>query len=154
GAPRSATAQTQIGGYQPQGYVWKAFEKGYPFGFQASSDPLSTHMSYAGGLADDASRAGVIDALQKRHCFAATDNILLLVRSGDHLIGDAFETSKRPTLSIQVYGTAPVAKLHVIKDNKYVYSTEPKEREVKELRYTDMEAKAGETSYYYVRIEQ
>src|SRR5207248_9440356 len=98
-------------------------------------------MSYAVVLTDDVSRQGIIDAFKKRHCYAATDNILLLVRSGDHVMGDAFETSKRPTLSIQVYGTGPVAKLHVIKDNKYVYSTEPKEREIKELRYTDMEAK-------------
>jgi hypothetical protein len=154
GAPRSATAQTQIGGYQPKGYVWNAFEKGYRFGFEASSDHVSVHMSYGVVFVDDVSRAGIIDAFKKRHCYAATDNILLVVRSGDHLMGDAFESNKRPTLSIQVHGTAPVAKLHVIKDNKYVYSTEPKEREIKELRYTDMDAKAGETSYYYVRIEQ
>ena len=52
-----------------------------------------------------------------------------------------------------VHGTAPIAKLHVIRDNKYVYTSEPKEREVK-LRYSDMTASAGKTSYYYVRIEQ
>ena len=46
-----------------------------------------------------------------------------------------------------------IAKLHVIRDNKYVYSTEPKTAEVK-LRYTDMDAPSGKTSYYYVRLEQ
>ena len=64
-----------------------------------------------------------------------------------------FDTADRPTLDIIVHGTAPIAKLHVIRDNKYVYTTEPKEREVK-LRYTDMAANTGKTSYYYVRIEQ
>jgi hypothetical protein len=153
GAPRSATAKTQIGGYRPAGYVWNAFEKGYKFGFQASSDHMSTHMSYAVVLTDDLSPRGLIAAFKKRHCYAATDNIIVDVRCGDHLMGDEFTTAKRPTLTIKVYGTAPVAKLHVIRDNKYVYTTEPKTQEVK-LSYTDMDAAAGKSSYYYVRLEQ
>jgi hypothetical protein len=153
GAPRSPTEATQIGGYRPAGFVWNALEKGYHLGFECSSDHISTHMSYAVLLTDDISRQGVIDAFRKRHSYGATDDIILVARSGEHLMGDEFETSERPTLDIEVQGTAPIAKLHVIRDNKYVYSTEPKEREVK-LRYTDMAAANGKTSYYYVRIEQ
>jgi hypothetical protein len=153
GAPRSATKDTEIGGFRPDGVVWNALEKGYSLGFQSSSDHVSTHMSYAVVLTDDISRQGIIDAFKKRHSYAATDNIIVDVRSGEHLMGDAFETSKRPTLEVAVHGTQPIAKVHVIRDNKYVYSTEPKERKVK-LRYTDMDAKEGKTSYYYVRIEQ
>jgi hypothetical protein len=110
-------------------------------------------MSYGVVLTDDLSRQGLIDAFKKRHSYAATDNIILEVRSGDHLMGDAFDTAQRPTLEITVRGTGPVAKVHVIRDNKYVYSAEPKKEEVK-LRYTDMDARAGKTSYYYVRVEQ
>jgi hypothetical protein len=153
GAPRSATKQTQIGGYEPAGFVWNAFEKGYRFGFQSSSDHVSTHMSYAVVLTDDHSRQGLIDAFKKRHCYAATDNIILDVRSGEHLMGDAFTTKKRPVLNIVVHGTAPVVKVHVIRDNKYVYTAAPKERDVKK-EYTDMDIAPGKTSYYYVRIEQ
>jgi hypothetical protein len=153
GAPRSATKETQIGGYEPAGFVWNAFEKGYRFGFQASSDHVSTHMSYAVVLAEEPSRQAMIDAFKKRHCYAATDNILLDIRSGPQIMGDAFTSSARPTLEIAVHGTCPVAKLHVIRDNKYVYSTEPKKPEVK-LRYTDTDIKPGATSYYYVRVEQ
>jgi hypothetical protein len=153
GAPRSPTAETQIGGYRPAGFIWNALEKGYRLGFECSSDHISTHMSYAVLLTDDLSRQGVIDAFRKRHSYGATDNIILIVRSGEHVMGDEFDTSGRPTLDIVVHGTAPIAKLHVIRDNKYVYTTEPKERNVK-LRYTDMAAAAGKTSYYYVRIEQ
>ena len=40
-----------------------------------------------------------------------------------------------------------------MRDNKYVYSIEPKERQLQRT-WTDMEAQAGKTSYYYVRIEQ
>ena len=94
GAPRSATEETQIGGYQPAGFIWNALEKGYRLGFQSSSDHVSTHMSYAIVLADDVSRQGIIDAFKKRHCYAATDNIILDVRCGEHLMGDIFETQR------------------------------------------------------------
>ena len=152
-APRAPTADTHIGGFEPAGFVWNAFEKGHRFGFQASSDHVSTHMSYAVVLTDDVSRQGLIDAFKRRHCYAATDNIILIVRSGEQLMGDAFTTQERPTLEITAHGTAPIAKVHIIRDNKYVYTAEPKNRQVK-LRYTDMDAKPGQTSYYYVRIEQ
>jgi hypothetical protein len=153
GAPRAPTAETQIGGYRPKGFINNALEKGYRLGFQSSSDHLSTHQSYAVVLTDDVSRQGIIDAFKKRHSYAATDNIVLDVRSGDHLMGDSFTTAKRPTLEIHVEGTAPIAKIHVLRDNKYVYSAEPKDNKAT-LRYTDMDAKQGKTSYYYVRVEQ
>jgi hypothetical protein len=153
GAPRSATAETQIGGYQPAGFIWNALAKGYRLGFQSSSDHVSTHMSYGMLLVEKNGRQGIIDGFKQRHSYAATDNILLVVRSGDHLMGDIFETSQPPTLSIEVHGTAPVAKLHVVRNNKYVYTTDPNEQQV-ERQYTDNDAKPGETSYYYVRVEQ
>ncbi|HTU90836.1 MAG TPA: hypothetical protein VMF69_12225, partial [Gemmataceae bacterium] len=152
-APRSATEDTQIGGYRPKGFVWNAFDKGYRLGFQASSDHVSTHISYAVVLTDDVSRQGIIDAFKKRHSYGATDNIVLDVRSGDHIMGDSFTTAKRPTLDIRIHGTNPIAKVHIIRDNKYIYSAEPKEGKVT-LRYTDMDAKQGKSSYYYVRVEQ
>ena len=99
------------------------------------------------------SRQAIIDAFKKRHCYAATDNIVLVVRSGDHLMGDTFETADRPTLQVEARGTAPIAKVHVIRDNAYVFSTEPDRRDVS-LTYTDDNAQAGRTHYYYVRIEQ
>jgi hypothetical protein len=154
GAPRAPTAETQIGGYRPAGYVWNALEKGYRFGFQASSDHISTHLSYAVVLTDDASRQGIIDAFKKRHCYGATDNIIVDVRSQDgHIMGDAFETTKRPTLNVDIYGTGPVAKVHIIRNNRYVYSTEPKKTDVR-FRFSDMDAVKGQTYYYYVRVEQ
>jgi hypothetical protein len=152
-APRAPTQETNIGGFRPKGFINNALEKGYRFGFQCSSDHISTHISYAVVLTDDDSRQGIIDAFKKRHSYGATDNIVLVVRSGDHLMGDEFTTDKRPTLEINVIGTRPIAKLHVVRDNKYVYEAEPNKREVN-MRYTDMDATKGKTSYYYVRIEQ
>jgi hypothetical protein len=152
GAPRSPTQATNIGGFQPKGFVWNALAKGYKLGFQSSSDHVSTHWSYAIVYAEDASRPAIIDAFKKRHCYAATDNILLDVRSVDHMMGDTFSASGKPSLAITVKGTAPVSKLHVIRDNTYVLSTEPNARDVS-FRYTDDDARPG-THYYYVRVEQ
>jgi hypothetical protein len=153
GAPRSATEATQIGGYRPKGFVWNAFEKGYKLGFQSSSDHVSTHWSYAVVFAEDTSRPAIIDAFKKRHCYAATDNILLDVRSGANFMGDTFTTRERPSLEILAAGTGPIARLHVIRNNKYIFSTEPRARDVK-LVYKDDSAVPGNSYYYYVRVEQ
>ena len=101
--------ETQIGGFRPAGFIWNALAKGYRLGFQSSSDHVSTHWSYAVVLTDDFSRQGLIDAFKKRHSYAATDNIILDVRSGDHLMGDEFTTPERPTIRIAAHGTTPIA---------------------------------------------
>ena len=152
-APRSPTEATQIGGYQPKGFIWNALEKGYRLGFESSSDHVSTHLSYAILFAEDTTRPALIEAFKKRHCYAATDNILLDVRSGDHFMGDAFATKEKPSLEVIVKGTAPVAKVHVIRDNRYALTTEPNARDVT-FRYIDDDAKPGESHYYYIRVEQ
>jgi hypothetical protein len=152
GAPRSPTAKTQIGGFEPKGFINHALLKGYRLGFESSSDHVSTHWSYAIVYAEDTSRQAIIDAFKKRHCYAATDNILLDVRSGAHFMGDAFVAAGKPSLDIVVKGTAPVARVHVIRDDQYVFSTEPRRREVS-LRYVDDAPRPG-PHYYYVRVEQ
>jgi hypothetical protein len=153
GAPRAATEETHIGGWQPKGFVWNALEKGYKLGFQSSSDHVSTHWSYAVVYAENTTREALIDAFKKRHCYAATDNIVLDVRSGGHFMGDTFTTRDRPAIDVVAQGTAPIARLHVIRNNKYIYSTEPNVRQVK-LHYIDDDVELGRFYYYYVRVEQ
>ena len=154
GAPLSATkAEESIGGWQPSGFVWEAFKKGYKLGFQCSSDHVSTHISYAVVFAEAPTREAIVDAFKKRHSYGATDNILLVVTCGEHLMGDEFTLKKPPVFDIYVVGTAPIARLHIIKDFRHVYTTEPKRREVK-LRWQDNDIERGKTSWYYVRVEQ
>jgi hypothetical protein len=152
GAPRSATEKTQIGGYEPKGFIWNAFAKGYKLGFQASSDHVSTHMSYGMVLTDDVSRQGIIDAFKRRHSYAATDNLIVEFRCGKQIMGDIFETKEPPTFDVKILGTAPVTKVSIVRDAKYIHVVEPKEKDVK-FTFTDREAEPG-TSYYYVRVEQ
>ncbi len=154
GAPRSAKkAEESIGGWQPAGFVWEAFKKGFRLGFQASSDHVSTHISYGKVFVEQPTRQGILDAFKKRHSYAATDNILLVVTCGEHLMGDAFTVKEPPKLDIFVIGTAPIARLHIIKDFRHVYTTEPKRREVR-MSWQDTAAERGKESWYYVRVEQ
>ena len=153
GAPRSATQKTNIGGYEPKGFIIHALDKGYKLGFQSSSDHVSTHMSYGIVLTDDVSRKGIIAAFKRRHSYAATDNIVAEFRCGKHIMGDIFDVSRPPTLDIKVLGTAPIAKISIIRDGKYVHIAEPKKDEVT-LTFTDMEAPRGKSCYYYARVEQ
>jgi hypothetical protein len=155
GAPRVARrVDESVSGFEPAGMVWTALGLQYRLGFQASSDHISTHISYAVALAEDHTRAAILDAFKKRHCYAATDNILLDVRSGEHIMGDDFEASGPVELRVLAHGTRPIARLDIIKDFMYVYSTEPKRAHV-ELTWTDAERdRPAGVSWYYVRLIQ
>jgi hypothetical protein len=153
GAPRTNTEGDSIGGWRPKGFVSLALEMGYKLAFQASSDHISTHMSYCNVLATSLTREAVLEGFQKRHVYGATDNILADFRSGAYIMGDAFSTARAPELQVKLSGTAPFAKVHVIKDNQFVYTTEPGKAQV-DFRWRDATPAAGKTSYYYVRGEQ
>jgi hypothetical protein len=152
-APRSNSANDSIGGWRPKGFVNLALERGYKLGFEASSDHVSTHLSYCNLYVQDLTRASILDALKKRHVYAATDNILADVHSGDHVMGDSFSTASAPSLRVKLAGTGRFVKVSIIKDNVYVYSTNPGAAEVN-FSWMDNAPVAGKTSYYYVRGEQ
>jgi hypothetical protein len=152
-APRSNNAKDSIGGWREKGFISLALEKGYKLAFEASSDHVSTHISYANILAPNNSREAILKALQKRHVYAATDDILADYRSGDHIMGDAFSTASAPELRVKLVGTAPFAKVFIVKNGRYVYSTEPGKATV-EFTWRDANPDKGKISYYYVRGEQ
>jgi hypothetical protein len=159
GAPRSgydpqgAKKPAQIGGWQPQGFLDRALkEKGYRLGFQSSSDHWSTHISFCVVLAETHDRKGILDALKKRHSYGATDDIVLDVRSGAHLMGDEFKTSAAPSLEMNVLGTGPIAQIDVLKDSEVVQTIKPGKAEYRGT-WTDPRPAAG-VHYYYVRVQQ
>jgi hypothetical protein len=158
GAPKIIDAKTNMihGPFQPEGYVSVALQKGYRLGFQSSSDHISTHVSYCCVLAEEFSRKGLIAAMKKRHTYAATDNIILDVRSGDHLMGDEFKTAE-PKFSVAVVGTAPLSTVEILRNSDVVYTWKPKEPAT-EAKFDWTDAKpvvnAKQASYYYVRVTQ
>ena len=88
-----------------------------------------------------------------RHVYASTDDILADVESGTHMMGDEFSTADPPTLKIKLRGTSNFAKVTIIRDGKFVYSTSPNAQEV-EFSWRDNQPNKDKTSYYYVRGEQ
>jgi hypothetical protein len=151
--PRSNSEKDSIGNWRPKGFVSVALQKGYKLGFQASSDHISTHMSYCNLLAKDLSRESILDAFQKRHIYGATDNILADVRSGPYIMGDAFSSAEAPSIHVKLEGTSKFSKVVIVKDSNYVYSTDPGTDKV-EFSWRDNSPVKGKTSYYYVRGEQ
>jgi hypothetical protein len=150
--PKGGDYPPNIAGWYPLGFVNLALEKGYRLGFQASSDHWSTHCSFCVVLAERPERAAILDALRRRRCYGATDNIILDVRSGTHGMGDEFKTDAPPVLDIYVCGTRNLAKVEVLRDSRVVRTFTPAQPEFRG-RWADPEPKAG-VHYYYVRVQQ
>jgi hypothetical protein len=71
---------------------------------------------------------------------------------GEHLMGEEFASVSPVRLRATVFGTAPVARVDVIKDGKVVFSREPN-REQAEVEFQDGAVGPGR-SHYYVRVRQ
>jgi hypothetical protein len=157
GAPRAPTENDAIGGWEPKGMVNLALLKGYKFGFESSSDHTSTHISYAMVLAEANTREAILKAMKQRHTYAATANIVAdshcEAGGKDHIMGDEFTTSEPPKFTLHLHGTAPFAKVVVVKDDVEVETKTPGTDQVS-LTWTDPAPTAGKTSYYYFRGEQ
>ncbi len=159
GAPRAATSlnqHAQKSGWQPSGFWLNALAKGYKLGVQASSDHWSTHISYACLLVEGTTRENLLDALRKRHAYAATDNIILDFRiqaaGKEYIMGDVLETSAAPQLAVVAAGTNTIKQIDIIRDRQFVYSTRPQAQKT-QFTFTDTQKEAGE-SWYYVRLLQ
>lgn len=159
GAPRvwHAGETSQHGPARPAGFVWNAWAKGYKLGVEASSDHISTHISYSCILVEDYTRQGILDAIRKRHAYAATDSIVMDfriegVKGGTAMMGDIVDSTQKPKLVAKIMGTAPIKHVDVIKNNKYIHKLDPNRQDV-DFQYVDEAIQPGE-SYYYVRAIQ
>lgn len=153
GAPRTNTADDSIGNWRPLGFVANALAKGYRLGFQASSDHISTHMSYCNVWVTELSREAILEGLKRRRVYGATDNILADVRCSGHFMGEEFTLKQAPKINVKLIGTAPFKSVYIIKNGRYAYFAQPGEREV-DFSWLDLTAEKNKTSYYYVRGEQ
>jgi hypothetical protein len=158
-APRADTPERRYyhhgEGWRPAGFVWNAWAKGLKLGVQASSDHIATHDSYACVLVEGdqpRTREDILNAMRARHAYAATDNIIVDVRIGEHLMGDIFPTREIPVLKVKVEGTGPIDRIEVIKNNTFVHTDRPGGASAS-FEYRDNDVKPG-GSYYYVRVEQ
>ncbi|MBM3810403.1 MAG: hypothetical protein FJW20_02085 [Acidimicrobiia bacterium] len=159
GAPKAATTlnqHAQKSGWQPEGFWWNALEKGFKLGVQASSDHWSTHISYACIVTEAPTREAMMDALRRRHAYAATDNIAVDFRARDgnkeYIMGDVFRASASPKLSLKVRGTGVIKQIDLISNKRFLYTTRPGTATAN-WEFTEQNPRAGE-SWYYVRVMQ
>ena len=159
GAPRAATRErpmTMGPRVRPAGFVWKAWAKGYKLGVQASSDHISTHISYAATIATEFTREGLLSAMRKRHSYGATDNIILDYRlqagGKEYLQGDLAAVSEPFQLWIKVLGTSAIRQVDIIKNHTFVHNRQNLGRDVS-FTFVDNDVGPGE-NYYYVRVIQ
>jgi hypothetical protein len=157
GAPRAPFENDVIGGWYPLGFVSNALLKGHKLAFAANSDHHSTHISFTMAYVREHTREALLDAMRRRHVYAATDNIIadcrVTANDRDYLFGDEFTTATPPTFRLKLIGTALFKKITLIKDDREVHVASPNQREV-ELTWTDPSPTPGKTSYYYFRGEQ
>ncbi len=149
GAPRANTATDSISGYEPAGYVSNALGKGYQLAFEASSDHVSTHISYTNLWVTAPTRAAILSAMQNRRMYGSTDDIVADFRSGTYYMGQSFSTSSAPIFTVRLFGTAAFQNVSVIKNGNVVYSTSGDK--AVSFTWQDPAITKGQTSYYYVR---
>ena len=149
---RSGKKPVSLGGWRPAGFVNLALKKGYRLGFQSSSDHWSTHISFCIALAEKHDREGILAALRKRHCYAATDDIIVDVRSGNHIMGDEFKTGDAPALHVTVIGTKVLDRIDILKDSEVVETIKPGGQKY-QGDWTDPKPEEG-VHYYYIRVQQ
>jgi hypothetical protein len=133
-------------------FVWDALRRKRKLGFIASSDHRSTHISFAAVYTKKIDRESIFEALKARRTYAATDKILLDVSIGDRLMGEDITVSGIPELNVAVEGTGDLARIDIIKNGTFVYTTQPTGRKA-HFTFRDQQF-TGEESYYYVRVIQ
>ncbi|MCY3928250.1 MAG: hypothetical protein OXG81_08240 [Acidobacteria bacterium] len=156
GAPLTdsgAQLQSELTRPHDEGFVSNAWEKGYRLGVIASSDHLSTHISYAMVFAKDRSRHAVLDAMRQRRTYGATDNIVLEFWMGEHFMGDEVTVAGEvPEMRIVAEGTKSFSTVEILRNGTSIYHNDPGGAEI-DLRYIDLSPQPG-PSYYYARLVQ
>ena len=57
---------------------------------------FSGHISYAMVYTEQPTREAIFKAIQQRHTYGATDNIILDYRMGENFMGEEFSTAQLP----------------------------------------------------------
>ena len=151
GCPRSAAIFTKGNS------LWDALAKGVRIGIIASSDHGQTHQARAGVYVEEKSelgftRQGILEALRARRTFGATVAVTVQVNAGGRLLGEEFAAPGPPTLDVRIAAPAPIARIDVVRDNRFVYSQQPAAKEAR-FRFRDADLPPGQSAYYYVRAQ-
>lgn len=154
--------------YSPEesGMAQRALARGYRLGFVGSGDSHDGHPgmpSLTGGTsglvgiyATSLTRSAILDAIRARRVYATTGSrAVLRFHMGSTPMGGS-QTLQGPTeprtLSLVVFGDAPIAEATLVKNNRDIAVRKGTDRFMS-LDWTD-ESPARTGDYYYVRIVQ
>ena len=170
-------------GMNPLGYVQRGLEMGWRVGFTANSDDHAGHPAdlttrgrgQTGGLtavyAESNTREAIWDALMSRRCYGTTgERIIVDFRLDDCPMGSEIRVSERPDLapkrrlSICVHGTARIATVEIVRNNRDVHVVKPGALDC-EFEWTDAEPLSEVNlppnvhspvpfTFYYLRVTQ
>ncbi len=132
--------------------------QGKVFGLVGSSDRHSGFSGYRTGMlglfATELTAQSVFDAWRSRRTYAIRggDRIQLMLRCGEARMGTETTVERKPTLSVLVKGTRPIARVEIVRDNRFIYTVEPKTLAAT-FDYRDADAAPGK-HYYYIRVWQ
>lgn len=130
-----------------------ALELGHRLGVFASSDHISTHVSYGGVFCKDFTRDGIIEGFKARRTIAATDKIYLDFTCNEKPLGSIFETEENPKLWFKVDGTADLKRVTIVRNEKNWKTFDAFNGNRCEETVTDESPLKGENRYY-IRVEQ
>jgi hypothetical protein len=144
-----------------QASLWHALNKGHRLGFIASSDHMSTHMSFACVWATGKTREEIFEALSSRRTYAATDRIGLAFQIGEALMGEDVKLAPKQDVRIdlEIHGTGPIANIEIVRSGKVIATIpKPVQKNVDGwhralLQFVDSNTPDGR-SYYYARVVQ
>jgi hypothetical protein len=135
-----------------KGVYQNALKNGHTLGVFASSDHISTHTSFGGVYVTEFTRQGIIEGLNARRTIAATDKIFVELSANGRMLGSKFATSDKPVMKIAVFGTAPVDRVTIVRNETNYRPFEPGTKKFS-VTFTDTAPLVGENRYY-LRVEQ
>lgn len=140
-------------GDKANGTYQTALRVGQKLGVFTSSDHISQHVSYGGVYCETFDREGILEGFKARRTVAATDKIYLEFTCNGELLGTEMATKDDPKLWLRVDGTAPLARVTIIRNEQDWKVFDEIEGNVFETEVIDEAMREGENRYY-VRVEQ
>ncbi|MEX2578174.1 MAG: hypothetical protein WD342_03880 [Verrucomicrobiales bacterium] len=140
-------------GKYSQGLYQNALELGHRLGVFASSDHISTHVSYGGVFCKEFTREGIIEAFKARRTIAATDKIYVNFTCNERPLGSIFSAEGNPELWFRVDGTAALKRVTIVRNETDWKVFDAVEGSRFEKSVTDESPVDGENRYY-LRVEQ
>jgi Protein of unknown function (DUF3604) len=164
GSSEAEDSPRRIYDFRPGYTARDALDAGYRLGFVGSGDTHDGHpglgqltepdghAGLAAVLSEDCTRAGVLEALRARHCYATSGPRILLRASLGGLPMGSDVPPGTHALAVLVAGTGALARLELVRSGAVVDRVSADGAREADLVWTVADLRAGE--YVYVRVVQ